>query len=298
MRWNPCGAVVDFGRYPFTETVRPFRDSDTEVELVWYPAGDSVPALPYPSALFVQSWDRDQVDRLGVPLTTQHTPPFNHEPVKPLAFGLHQCGTRRDFAEGGHYDPNPPFVEYRPDGLPICCGLDFEGRGGLALGGVATVVYTPPIVGEGGLALDGTADVWYGDSIEGFGGLALDGTADVTYTPPGPTPGVDCDSAAEVEVGTEYAYELTSTDDVHWFKVDLADATEYHVETTGLDDGFAVLSLFYGGVCPLPIPLAFTEAGPPCWSWTTTSAATLRLRFDYVSDEPVMYTFKVATGPC
>jgi hypothetical protein len=143
-RWNPCGAVVDYGRYPFTETIRPFRDSDEEVTIRWYPAREDAPVLPFPSCIYNRSWDLDQVEAGGQPLYLGPAPPYNRAKVNPLALGNHQCGTARDFAEGGEYLPDLPPVEYRADGLPVCCGAMFEGIGGADALGAADVTYQPP----------------------------------------------------------------------------------------------------------------------------------------------------------
>jgi len=173
-RWNPCGAVVEFGRYPYTERRTPFRNSDEEVEIVWYPALPSAPDLGMWSNINQESWDRDQWDAYGRPLTTQPVQPWNREKEKPLAFGVHHCGTEQDFREGGVYDPSLPPVEYRPDGLPTCCGLVFVGLGGAVGGGTADVVTEPqpgnactdaPILAAGtpvvGTLEVGGADQWW-----------------------------------------------------------------------------------------------------------------------------------------
>jgi hypothetical protein len=144
MRWNPCGRFVDFGEYPFRETIRPFRDSDEEVIIDWYPCLDTAPNLGVPTCLYNRYWDRDEVTADGQPIYDGRVPPRKFYPVKPAANGAHRCGSDEDFAEGGEYRPDLPPVVYRPDGLPLCCGAQFVGIGGGKGGGEADVIYQPP----------------------------------------------------------------------------------------------------------------------------------------------------------
>lgn len=151
MPYNPCGAVVDFGRSCYRTKARLFRDSDEEVEIQWYFARDDAPTIPYETAVTSSYWDREEVYvglpyREGVgevsPGPRIHTRPI----VIPAATGRHLCGTREDFERGAVFDPDITPRVYRPDGLPTCCvpgmGLLLGGGpartgGGLLLGGAA-----------------------------------------------------------------------------------------------------------------------------------------------------------------
>jgi len=114
-----------------------FRNSDEEVDFVWYPALPSAPVLPFDSVFLDPIWQDNYyaVDD-GPGLVREQFIKNNWEGYKALAIGLHQCGTAEDFAEGGIYDPDLPPVEYRDDWLPMCCpGGERAGSGGAAMGG-------------------------------------------------------------------------------------------------------------------------------------------------------------------
>lgn len=141
---NPCGALCDFMRRPYTVRCRPFRDSDLETDLVWYPALDTAPALPFPSAFTSLIWADEPWDHDGPGEIYVDTIKNNWEKARPNALGTHQCGTREDYVLGCVYDPNPPFVEYLPGQIPLCCGNNFLGSGGGVGGGRAAVTTLHP----------------------------------------------------------------------------------------------------------------------------------------------------------
>jgi hypothetical protein len=132
-------------RDAYTTKCRPFRNSDVEVDIVWYPALPDAPALGFPSIMVSHFLDFTGAVWPPGGEVPNVPSPINFEPSKPGAIGSHVCGTPEDFAEGGLYLPDDPPVTYRTDGLPSCCGAAAAGRGGLALGGRSVVVVTNPI---------------------------------------------------------------------------------------------------------------------------------------------------------
>lgn len=149
MPYNPCGALVEWGRHRYRTECRFFRDSDVTATIVWYPCHEDAEELPYDHPILQSVWDREGDDYLprsgvgevwGSPHVTD-----NMRPV-PGARGQHLCGTEQDFEFGAAFDPDAD-VQYRPDGLPVCCpgfvpaGLLWGGRwpppiaGGLLWGG-------------------------------------------------------------------------------------------------------------------------------------------------------------------
>lgn len=180
-RYNPCGAPVEIGRRSYRTHARLYDDGPL-FEILWYPARDDVPFRRGPNAINSLEWEVDREGEfmpLGVGEDVNSERVFEFAPVNPLAVGDHQCGTAADFAGDGVFDPEPPYVQYRPDGLPVCCGPFFGGIGGLAIGGAAYIVF--PWASRGGLEVGGTATLAY--PKVGSGGLTIGGTAYVPYTP-------------------------------------------------------------------------------------------------------------------
>lgn len=152
--YNPCGAVVEWGRFRYRRPCRFFKDDPARVdEVIWYPAAPHARALPFPSAInqLVNSHDDtdwDWGDEIGEvpnsPKVIDHMKPI------PLAIGQHQCGTATDFAEGAEYDPDAHYP-YRADGLPECCPGEI---GGVEWGGQM------PIPPEGGIEWGGQFEIF------------------------------------------------------------------------------------------------------------------------------------------
>lgn len=137
MPYNPCGAIVDYGRFRYSTDCRFFRDSDVTAKIVWYPALPDAVELPFPSAITQSIWDRDgdlEPERSGVGEVTGSRRVIDHMAPVAGADGTHLCGTRSDFEVGALYDPDRPPIHYRADGLPECCpGGEI---GGIAWGGL------------------------------------------------------------------------------------------------------------------------------------------------------------------
>lgn len=120
-----------------TQPARPFRNSDVEVMIKFYPAAPGALGLPFASNLYVNSWDDDweklyqdypgcigegdQRNNLSVPI--------------PGSGRGHVCGSSTDFEQGGLYDPAAPPVVYDVSGLPLCCLPPVDDPGGFGVGG-------------------------------------------------------------------------------------------------------------------------------------------------------------------
>jgi hypothetical protein len=149
-RYDPCGRVVDIGRDAYTTSARLYPDSDRVFRIRWYQALPTARLLGVPSALnnLVFERDRDEflITAVGeIPLAqyTQQPPDMN-----PLALGQGVCGTADDFGGRGTINEQPPFVQRRPDGLPMCCGEQIQGSGGLGLGGGSVTPEFTPVLAE------------------------------------------------------------------------------------------------------------------------------------------------------
>jgi len=182
-RFNSCGHPTEIGHEAYVTRARLYPDSEEEFEIRWYPTRDDVPFLRGPHAINSLGWERDREE--WWPLTVGEVwgtaAGFGVPPVPLTAIGGHTCGTAADFAGDGRIDLEPPYVEYRPDGLPFCCGAIFESVGGLGLSGVADVTWRGPHVGSGGLVVGGTATAYYVEPSAG--GVVLGGSAEVQWSP-------------------------------------------------------------------------------------------------------------------
>lgn len=143
---------VSVGRRPYSTRAKLFRDSDVEVEILWYECQPDALDLPVPTRIVPRFWyESVRRQNTGGPVYTGvgevwDAPRPNQWPApKPTAFGTHYCGTPEDFAEGCAYRPDLPPVERNQDGLPLCCGHAAVGQGGAMVGGTAVAeVVTPP----------------------------------------------------------------------------------------------------------------------------------------------------------
>ncbi len=122
-----------------------FRDSTELVDFVWYPADQNAEVLPFPSAFLDPVWDEWPWEISGLGVQWKPKIRENWQRTRPLTGRGHFCGTADDFANGGVYDPNPPFVTYQPNLLPDCCLFPEQHvDGGAAVGGHVVPTYTPP----------------------------------------------------------------------------------------------------------------------------------------------------------
>lgn len=166
MPYNPCGAIVDWGRHRYDTKCRFFDDNDIEITIRWYPALPSARCLDWPHAIYQTVWDDDNysqpvLDQVGEVYDSPHV--TSHMRAVPGADGSHVCGDQDAFENGVHYDPDI-FVPYRLDGLPTCCpgtvpkGILWGGEplpppqggmlwGGTAIQAIANTVPSCPVPG-------------------------------------------------------------------------------------------------------------------------------------------------------
>jgi hypothetical protein len=120
---NPCGAVCDYARRPYTTKARLFRNSDQQVDLVWYPAREDAPVLPYDSSIVSLDYTADPLYDYGIGEVYGATRNYNGKHIKTEATGDHTCGSSEDFDIGCVRDTSLPPVEYYSNDLPTCCGM-------------------------------------------------------------------------------------------------------------------------------------------------------------------------------
>jgi len=290
IRWNPCGHICDWSRKPFTQRYRPFRDDDREVILRWYPVPYGTPVLPFPSVFLNNRWDDEPWKREGVGPVWPDDQPFASWTRPPLPAVPHICGTPDDFLLGGVLDEVSPPVQYTAQGLPTCCaaggGLLVGGTGLFVQGGGVVVGGPELVLPSGGVELGG------GTPVGSAGGVELGGT-----WAPEPPPGVDCETAGEIVLATEYERTIFATWD-QWFFIDLA-AGAYHITATNVDPEGSVEMFAWIGTCPsglLALPLVHA-GGSDCWGFSLASAATVWLQF-HIDAGGADYVFEVETGAC
>lgn len=134
MRYNPCGRVVATMRAGYRTECRFWKDSDETATIRWYRALPNAPLLGQVSAITPLGWQPFPWMAKGVGEVFNAEKPFDRGNPIAAATGKKVCGTESDFAEGGVYDPNPPFMNYNTDGLAACCAPK---PGAILLGGSA-----------------------------------------------------------------------------------------------------------------------------------------------------------------
>lgn len=122
MRWSPCGKAVDIGSRPFRATYRPFRNSDEEVEIEWFPCAPGAENYDGVSCITIPQWEREQFEFTDGLLPLSTVVPTGKPVTRPGTGRGHVCGSEEDHREGGLYEPLEPPVVYGQLGLPHCCG--------------------------------------------------------------------------------------------------------------------------------------------------------------------------------
>lgn len=123
------------GSRPFRCKYRPFRDSDEEVEVEWFPAAEGALPLGMPSNITNPFWERDQFEYTDGDLPLSTVVPTGKPVARPGTGRGHVCGSEEDFREGGRYEPDEPPVVYGQQGLPQCCGAPVVGAATVVDGG-------------------------------------------------------------------------------------------------------------------------------------------------------------------
>lgn len=234
MPFDPCGAICDLIRRPYTTKMRPFKDSDLEVDIVWYPAKPGAPCLAVPSVVCSLDWWKHESElgiftgyKVGEVPDRPRT--YNGEKVKPLADGTHRCGTDEMFHDGAAFDPNVNRPK-RPDGLPTCCG---DVVPGVAVGGKAPTTWA-----YGGVGVNGSQTLALGGNACSSAGLwNLTTTSNVALVSVNPGFGASWTKVLGLATGRTYRFRF-------WLQ-----------DTTSTVDAVAFLSCFFGGV-------AIGAAGP------------------------------------
>jgi len=160
MHYNPCGHGVDWGRRCYSTTARPFRDSDTEVSLNWYPADTDKGPLPFPSKICSLDWMGEKHLKEGVGEIWNRPRPFKNRRTPLGIEGDHICGTPDEFLNGEVLDPSRPITKYTTSGVPLCCDPQRrEAFGGPKLIGHTYVTRSTPYRSDSGPKLKSAVHV-------------------------------------------------------------------------------------------------------------------------------------------
>lgn len=111
-------------RRPYSTWVRPFRDSDMQVKINWYPARPEDGTLPFPSGIASLDWHAMPEQKSGVGEVFKAPRPYNGARPIPGPARNHVCGTADEHRYGGFLSDPRPLARYLPSGLPICCEPD------------------------------------------------------------------------------------------------------------------------------------------------------------------------------
>lgn len=299
----------------------------------WYLLPDSAPHLRYPSILNSLDWNdrpwdqtEGQGERYGVdrPYSPLPAPAF----VTPQD---HVCGTTQDFAEGGSEDSGPEPVQYDRDDLPLCCrgaltGVLWSGRAAVYGSARADYVWSgrAGVVVPGGVLWSGEARardlglgllLWSGRAgVVAPAGLVWSGTttpagqdvfvwggaADVSNPAPAPAPGPTCATAAVLDVGTEYHYDLPRGG-FYFFRIDPTPFVLHHVrvDIPGVTGDAGHLWLDHHNCDVYFLIINFGPGGASCWPVTVGSTSDLVLGVELVAGSgTVPVTILCDVGAC
>lgn len=106
--------------------------------MVWYPALEGAPTLPFPTVFNSLEWQPFPLNKTSAGEVPDVDRVFDAQGTKAGAKGIHQCGTPDEFLEGVVYDPDR-VVQYNDDGLPVCCEGWVRGACGCGVGGAVLV---------------------------------------------------------------------------------------------------------------------------------------------------------------
>lgn len=113
--------------------MRPWPDSDIEVDQVWYPAAPGAAHLGRTSAYMSPDWDESDWCTLDAPGAVIDAPrAFNYrgQIVGLGGAGGHVCGTAADFLGQTLYNPDVEPVVYDDADIPACCDHVIAVQGG------------------------------------------------------------------------------------------------------------------------------------------------------------------------
>lgn len=322
-------------RSAYTTRARLYEDGPW-FDILWYPARDDVPFKRGPNCISSNRWQKDRCDefnQVAVGEDPEWPRTFVYKNPNPLAIGGHVCGTPEEWAGDGDYDPEPPYVEYRPDGLPFCCGALFGAEGGLVLGGEAYTVQpklgtgglviggeayvSQPKLGTGGLVIGGSAlVVWPGGYRAGYGGLVIGGSALVVW-PGGYRAGYgglvlggeasvtkhalpdQCETSWPTTINTGPPFMLLASVGEYWFFYgEWLGGSTMKVLWPYHDFYDLVFAVLAGESCELQAGLPLTNVVPGCYGFTVPYTTQLWLKIVVAENVPVGGAPLMATGPC
>jgi hypothetical protein len=274
VRFNPCGAVVDYRRAPFSSTYKPYRNSDETVIVRWYEAQPNARTLPFPSIIDVPDWDGEGYTYLEGGWVFDSPEPFAPWGTIAGALGDRFCGTEMDFREGCDYRPDLPPVRYNSTGLARCCLGPVGANVGAGVGPTSIAKALP--------LLDLAATVGGGPN------------ADVIVYPPGQPLGTSSTGSTIIPIGAVNTGELTVGTQL-WVSVIVVIPGTYTITLTGIGDTDVMLQ-FFTGTAPsglIPIPLAHV-GGSDTWTGGVLMAGQVWLLITGVLSGG---TFNVSIGP-
>lgn len=168
--FNPCGMVMDTIRSAYRTKIRPFRDSDEEVEIRWFFAAPEAKDFPGEHRFTSGNWELDKPSWNGPGEVKGASRPWSNGERPPQLNGQHFCGKLEDFQRGALSTAAP--LKNAQRGVSLCCDRKIVGRGQLRAGGGAI----RPGMAPGGVHVGG--QVIAGESASGgvlVGGRSAEG---------------------------------------------------------------------------------------------------------------------------
>jgi hypothetical protein len=249
--------VVDWSRRPFDCDAQPFADSSQVVRVRFYPAAPGAKAIPFPSNIYVPDWDFDKEwwEPPGTVPAEWPGNPYNRAKSVPGSGAGHVCGTEEQFAGEAPLDPDAD-MQYRPDGLPVCCDPREElagGAGGAPVDGVSVTSGPGDACGLG-------QTLHPGDTVSGSLHLAPPLSAEVNWWVLSGTPGVQYRCRVTAHTGDDVAFAA-------WTSC-VSGLLGGHTVTHGTPTGCFDFVMPPGGVAYLDAAFLYT-------GFSTTAAYTL-----------------------
>lgn len=283
---HPCGKVVDMIRDPYLAMMRPWSNSDEEIQVRWFraPAGAEVIPGPHP---YGSSYWVDPID--GVPPVGEHGPRTYGPGLggNPLGYlGKSQCGTQLVWREGGVLGVDP---EHETDDEGVCGECVMASM--VAEGGQQQGTGRPNrMVARGGQQQYGLAVMFPVPTMTAEGGQEQGGTAIMGYE------GIVYESANQYQGGA--AYQGVPIPIPHILDYDSGTATgNFSVTALPADLGtmiFAVVAVPYS----LPLPTPSWDGHAP-FAFVLHSGATALFLIDWMSSgfEPATWNVTFPGGP-
>lgn len=126
-------------------------------------------------------------------------------------------------------------------------------------------------------------------------GFDMDFSALVTSGSLPPTPGADCDHAADISLGTEYTFAISSGAQ-HWFKFSGTSGTTYKGTFTAVSGSIGSWNMLHG-LCS-GLNAYISGAGYGCSDHTATATDTIFIQVTASIMGGATYKMKIDTGAC